>query len=221
MPPTTTSRRTRADLCLVACLAAILGLAVACGGAARQAPATIAAPPAVLPVQTLYEAGRYEEVVAQASATDPTALLFAAQSYVRLQRRDEASRQFARLREVGRTPAWQAVADLGLALLADDLAAIDRARAAAAAFDGDAFVQFELGTAHMRRNDFAAAARAFDRCAEISPRFAYAYYGAALAYNRLDRADLLVDRFETFLRLAGQAPERPEVESILRTARTR
>jgi regulator of sirC expression with transglutaminase-like and TPR domain len=66
-----------------------------------------------------------------------------------------------------------------------------------------------------------AAAQAFERCVEADPRFAYAYYYAGLAYDRLNRADLMINRLEMFQRLAPEAPERPEVESILQTVRRR
>jgi tetratricopeptide (TPR) repeat protein len=172
-------------------------------------------------VQGLYESGRYREVVTavEAGTTDAEALWFAAQSNLRLDRPEQARRQFALLPSAGGGPQWQAVSDLALALIDGSPGAIDRAREAAGAFPADPFVQFELGVAQARQNDFAAAALAFDRCAEVDPRFAYAYYNAALAYDRLGRSDLMAIRLETFLRLAPNAPERPEVEAILRTIR--
>jgi tetratricopeptide (TPR) repeat protein len=149
------------------------------------------------------------------------ALWFAAQSSLRLGQHDEAARQFAQLTQVGGTPAWQAVSDLGLALLRDNADEIDRAREAAAAFPGDPFVQYQLGLAHARRNDMAAAAQAFDRSSQAEPRFAYAYYSSGLTWDRLNRADLAIARLEMFERLAPEAPERPEVASILQTVRGR
>jgi Flp pilus assembly protein TadD len=71
------------------------------------------------------------------------------------------------------------------------------------------------------RGDFNAAVQAFERAIEARPRFAYAHYQAGLAYDRIGRADLLAARFETFLRLAPEAPERAAVEGILRTIRGR
>ena len=81
--------------------------------------------------------------------------------------------------------------------------------------------QYDLGLAAAGRGDYAAAARAFDACSEANPRFAYAYYQAGLAYEKLNRPDLTAIRFETFLRVAPDAPERPQVESILKTMRGR
>jgi tetratricopeptide (TPR) repeat protein len=156
-----------------------------------------------------------------AGTAGPEVLWFAAHSSLRLGQREEAAQQFAQLSAVGASPAWQVVADLALALLQGDAEAIDRARGAAVAFSADPFVQFELGLAHASRNDFTAAAQAFDRCTEADPRFAYAYSYAGLAYDRLNRADLMINRLEMFQRLAPEAPERPEVESILQTVRRR
>lgn len=79
----------------------------------------------------------------------------------------------------------------------------------------------EPGVAAFDRRDFAAAAAAFDQCIKANPADAYTYYRAGLAYYEINRADLMVTRFESFVRLAPDAPERPEVESILRTARAR
>jgi lipoprotein NlpI len=67
------------------------------------------------------------------------------------------------------------------------------------------------------RNDFASAARIFDVCIATGPTFAYAYYQSALAYQHLDRPDIMANRFDRFVRLAPKAPERAEVESVLRT----
>jgi tetratricopeptide (TPR) repeat protein len=174
-------------------------------------------------LQALYESGRYRDVLNSVSIGDRSAeaLWFAGQSALRLGQRDEASQQFAQLRETTANPAWHAVSDLAQALLHDNADEIDRARAAAAAFPSDPFVQYQLGLAHARRNDMPAAAQAFDRCTEADPRFAYAYYNGGLAYDRLNRADLALARLETFQRLAPQAPERPEVETILQTVRGR
>jgi len=210
-------------------LALLLSAVVACGGSGRRPVSSPGAAPAAAPsapsssVQGLYESGRYSEVLSSVSAgsTSAEAIWFVAQSNLRLGQREEAARQFARLPAVGASPAWQAVSDLALALVDGDLQGIDRARAAASGFPADPFVQFELGLAHSRMTDFAAAAQAFDQCTDADPRFAYAYYNAGLAYDRLNRIDVAIARLETFQRLAPDAPELPEVASILRTVRGR
>jgi tetratricopeptide (TPR) repeat protein len=217
--------RTRFCLAALALLAVVAG----CGGGGRLAPATprdapvAGVPPTGDAVQALFESGRYRELLSSAGAdtTSAEAIWFAAQSHLRLGQPEEARRQFERLPSVGAGPAWQVVSDLALAILNDDFEALDRARAAAAQFPDDPFVQFELGLAHARRNDFAGAAQAFDRCTQANPRFAYAYYNSGLAYDRLNRSDLMTNRLEMFQRLAPAAPERAEVETILRAVRGR
>lgn len=77
----------------------------------------------------------------------------------------------------------------------------------------------DAGMTAFERKAFAAAAESFDLCINADPNRAYAYYYAGLAYYELDRVDLMVARFETFVRLAPDAPERPQVESILKTTR--
>lgn len=208
----------------IASLVVLVGCASGGGRRPIAVPgATPSTAPATSSVQGLYESGRYREVLNSVSAGDGSAqeLWFAAQSSLRLAQRDEASRQLAQLPQVGGSPAWQTVSDLALALLRDDAAEIDRARAAAEAFPGNPFVQYELGLAHVRRDDIAAAAQAFDRATQADPRFAYAYYSAGLTYDRLNRTDLAIARLEMFERLAPYAPEHPEVVSILRTVRGR
>ena len=54
-----------------------------------------------------------------------------------------------------------------------------------------------------------------------APRFAYAHYYAGLSHYRVGRTDKMAAAFEHFLTLAPKAPERPQVESIMRTLRGR
>lgn len=206
----------------------VLAGCVSGGGGRRTTVALPGSTPTVAPsaggnVQGLYESGQYHEVLNSVNGGDRSAqaLWFAAQSNLRLGQRDEAAKQFTQLPQVGGSPSWQAASDLALALLRDDPAEIDRARAAAEAFPGDPFAQYELGLAHVRRNDISAAAQAFDRATQADPRFAYAYYSSGLTYDRLNRTDLAIARLEMFARLAPDAPESPEVASILRTVRSR
>jgi tetratricopeptide (TPR) repeat protein len=61
------------------------------------------------------------------------------------------------------------------------------------------------------------AAAEFQKASDIDPNWAYAHYYAGIAYSKIKRADLTASHFQAFLRLAPQAPERGEVQSILRT----
>jgi tetratricopeptide (TPR) repeat protein len=65
------------------------------------------------------------------------------------------------------------------------------------------------------------AAETFDRAAELNPSFAYAYYYAGMSYREVSRIDLMAIRFERFLELAPEAPERTRGQAIIRTVRGR
>ena len=81
----------------------------------------------------------------------------------------------------------------------------------------DAF--YNTGREHFQREEYALAAEAFDRAIAANPTHAYAYYYGGRAYSEQGQTALMADRFEMFLKLAPNAPERPAVESVLRTVR--
>jgi tetratricopeptide (TPR) repeat protein len=181
--------------------------------------------PAVVSLKPLYESGRYQEVISAGGSTvpgqgSPERIWLTAHSLQRLNRSGDARRELARL---GALPdrAWQAVAALATATDVRDAAAIDSGLSAAAAFPSHPFVQFEAGLAYASRNQFAESAAAMDRSIQAAPDLAYAHYYAGLAYQRIKRIDLTAVRLEAFIRIAPQAPERAQVESILRTLRGR
>jgi tetratricopeptide (TPR) repeat protein len=196
----------------------------ASGGGSRGRPgsAPVASAPQVPSIQVLYESGDDQQVVGRAAAAPdavvPENAWFAVHSYLRLGQQDEAMRALGQLSEVG-DPAWQTAAQLLRATLSGDTAALERARGAASGYPNHPYVQYELGTALVAQRDFAAAARAFDASTAADPAFSYAYYQAALAYEQLNRNDLVVIRLDMFVRLAPNAPERQRAEAILRTVR--
>jgi tetratricopeptide (TPR) repeat protein len=196
----------------------------ACSGGGRRPTTTPARPAAAAsPVllQPLFESGRYQEVISAGERTtpgpgSPERMWLTAHSLQRLNRLADARSELARLAAVQDAP-WQVAARLATAVQDGDQAAIDRALPTAAAYPDHAFVQFELGLAYASRDRFTESAAALDRAWHASTAQAYAYYYAGLAYHRIKRTDLAASRLETFVRLAPQAPERPQVESILRT----
>ncbi len=192
----------------------------ASGGAVRINQPLGATPPASS-VQALYESGRDDEVVSRAAAPSVRSadVWFGAQSLLRVGQRAEATEQFRRLRDTAESDEFRRAAEVAMARLENQPDQLQIARDAAGASPTDAFVQFEAGVTLAMQGEFAAGAQAFDAAIGASPMLAYAYYQAGLAYNRADRPDLTIARFETFVRLAPSAPERGQVESILRTAR--
>ena len=69
------------------------------------------------------------------------------------------------------------------------------------------------------RGENQAAAEAFVKATEADPRMAYAHYHAGMNFYKAKRIAQMAVYFEYFLKLAPDAPERPAVESIMRTIR--
>src|SRR5262245_25726250 len=201
---------------------ATLVIVAACAsGQGRAAIARPATAPSASTIQALYESGEDREIVDRVKNRVPNDVTgsdrwFAAQSQLRLGLRNDAINDLAALSQTGGDPAVQVAAQLAIGRLTNDEATLGQARAAAAAYPASLFVQYELGLSYAVRGDFASAAPIFDACIAAAPTFAYAYYQSALAYQHLDRPDVMANRFDRFLRLAPNAPERPEVDSVLR-----
>jgi tetratricopeptide (TPR) repeat protein len=172
-----------------------------------------------------YDAGKYREALAATAEADqdasPRLRYLAGLSHERLGEPEAAEQSYRQLAGLS-VPAWQAIGQSALDLLhkqsAEALAAATRAVASDASI---AEAHYQLGLCFSMTQDFAKAASAFDKAAEIDPQWSYARYYAGLAYSKVRRMDLLAERFEAFLTLAPNAPERPEVESIMRTIRGR
>jgi tetratricopeptide (TPR) repeat protein len=177
--------------------------------------------------QQFFEAGQYDEAL-QAIAqmrergeAGPAEAFLAGQVLVRQNRAPEAEKEFASLETVD-GPVWMLVGESAVALLQNDNAkALDSASRAVAAAPGDFYAQYELGLSKVRLEDWAGGAEAFARAAQINPTFAYAHYYAGLAYSRIRRADRTAEYMDRFLKLAPMAPEKPGVESLMRTLRGR
>ena len=178
-------------------------------------------------VKTLFEAGRYDDVVQSASAqrernpeSFATAFL-AAQSYLKMNRPDSAQAELSWIEEQG-DEFWSLIAQSSRALGAGNGGeAVRKAREAADRAPDNFYAHYQLGLAYSHAGDLDKAAAAFERATQIDPSFAYAHYYAGLAFNKLRRVDLMAAHFEAFLNLAPSAPERPAVESIMRTIRGR
>jgi tetratricopeptide (TPR) repeat protein len=119
-------------------------------------------------------------------------------------------------------PTWQAIGQSAAALAGGDLhGALDAGTRAVGTNPGSFHANYQLGLVKAKMNDWAGAAEAFGRAAEIDPGFAYAHYYAGIANSRIKRADLTAVHLEQFLKLAPMAPERPAMESLMRTLRGR
>jgi tetratricopeptide (TPR) repeat protein len=78
---------------------------------------------------------------------------------------------------------------------------------------------FYRGMLDAHRKDYAASARDMDKTIEMDPKRAEAYYYAGIAYNQIKQPDKMVERFQSFLKLAPDAPEAAKVKALLRSIR--
>ncbi|MGH9160731.1 MAG: hypothetical protein ACRD2X_12205 [Vicinamibacteraceae bacterium] len=173
--------------------------------------------------QKLYEAGKYAETVAALPANKGRSArqaYLAGQAHAKLKQNSEARAAYKKLASGDEDSAWTFVGRSALAQLSDNKGeALSAARKAVALNEKLAEAQYQLGRALNSRGEYKEAGSAFAKAAELKPDLAYAHYYAGMAYNKAKRVDLMATHFERFLNLAPAAPERPAVESVMRTVR--
>lgn len=174
-------------------------------------------------VQKLFQAGQYQQVVESAGADAPPAVLYTvAQSHQKLGATDQAMEVYGRLASRPEGDPWRSIAIAAQRLLEEQpQAAAEAAQQAVAAGGNLAEAHYQLGLVQAKQQNWQGAAASFDRAAEIDPSLAYAYYYSGLMHYRANRLDRMAIQFEYFLKLAPDAPERPEVQQIMRTVRGR
>jgi tetratricopeptide (TPR) repeat protein len=174
-------------------------------------------------VQRLFEAGRYQQVVdATTPQAAPEVLYTTAQSQQKLGANDQALQTYNRLAERPEPDPWHLIGLSGRQLVEGNMeAAVGSARQGVAAGGDLPQAHFQLGLALARQQQWAEAAAAFEAASSRQPTNAYAHYYGGMAYYRANRIDRMATHFEQFLKLAPEAPERPEVQSIMRTLQKR
>lgn len=174
-------------------------------------------------VRKLYEAGRYQQVVeSSGDADDPGVVYTTAQSHQKLGATDQARERYGALAARGEGDPWHFIGLSAQQLLDDNVDAAHNSAQQAIARDARlADAHYQLGLVLAKREDWRAAADAFDQAAALNPGLAYAHYYGGLMQYRAGRPDRMANHFEAFLRLAPEAPERPEVLQIMRTVRGR
>jgi tetratricopeptide (TPR) repeat protein len=174
-------------------------------------------------VQKLFEAGRFQQVIDAAPANaEPAVLYMAAQSQQKLGADAQAVTLYSRLAESPESDPWHFVGESGRLLVQGQVdPAADAAQHAVEMAGGLAEAHFQLGLVLARRESWQMAASEFDTAAMINPANAYAHYYGGLMHYRANRPDRMAIHFEQFLKLAPDAPERPEVMQIMRTVRGR
>ena len=181
-------------------------------------------PPALETVRAWFEAGQHQDVIAIPLASDsaPALIYQIAQSHDRLEQAPAARAAYGRLAARPAIDAWHFIGRAAT-LLADGQTAeaVTAAQQAVTASPDVAAAHYQLGLAQAARLDYEKAAPAFEAAISVIPTLAYAHYYAGLSYYQAERVDLMARYFESFLRLAPNAPERPQVESVMRTIRGR
>jgi len=190
-----------------------LTLAMVSGLAQAQSPSVDA--------RRFFEAGQFQQAIALvAPDSTPDVLYVAGQSYQRLGQPAQAAALYQQLAARPAVDPWQAIGLSSERQLNGDLdGALEAANTAVGRGPMVPETHYQLGLVLAARQEWAQAAAAFDMASQIDQRMAYAYYYGGLMHSRAGQPAQMAARFEQFLRLAPEAPERPEVLQIMRTAR--
>jgi tetratricopeptide (TPR) repeat protein len=175
--------------------------------------------------QKLFESGKFQEAIDRIKA-QPDApreqVYLRALAHRKLNQNDEAKAAFATLAGADEGTSWREVGKSGTAMVEGNLdGALESAKKAVDIDGNAALARYQLGLVESARGNAAPAAEAFAKAAELDPQMAYAHYEAGMAFYKAKRVDRMAVYFENFLRLAPAAPERPAVQSIMRTVRGR
>jgi tetratricopeptide (TPR) repeat protein len=173
--------------------------------------------------QKLFESGKYQAVVDAVRKREdapPDQIYLRALAHRKLNQNDEAKEVFETLGR--RDGVWKEIGNSGAAMIGGNMDDAAEAAKKAVEADGDsAQARFQLGLVESARNNQQQAAEAFARAAELDSQMAYAHYEAGMAFYKAKKVDRMAVYFENFLRLAPNAPERPAVQSIMKTIRGR
>ena len=184
---------------------------------------TITLAPAQDSPQKLFESGKYQEAIDNVKARSDAPredVYLRALAHRKLNQNDDAKEAFHAL-ERG-DGAWKEIGKSGVALIdGNQDEAAEAARKAVDADGDNAQARYQLGLVESARNNQQEAADAFAKAAELNPQMAYAHYEAGMAFYKAKKVDRMAVYFENFLRIAPNAPERPAVQSIMRTVRGR
>jgi tetratricopeptide (TPR) repeat protein len=175
--------------------------------------------------QKLFEAGKYADTIAALPANKARSArqgYLAGQAHAKLKQNSEARAAYEKLASGDEDSAWTFVGRSALAQLTGNKdEALSAAKKAVALNAKLAEAQYQLGLVLNAGGKYKEAGSAFATATKLKPDMAYAHYYAGMAYNKAKRVDLMATHFERFLKLAPAAPERPVVESVMRTVRGR
>ncbi len=179
----------------------------------------------------LYQAGKYKEAAAELNQVvkynpdDTRARYYLGLSLLHQEQYKEAESQFMAAEKqttAGHDPTLDRI-KIGLARAQMDQKNYDQALANLEAARGINATNPEIfvyrGKLELLRDNPAAAVEQLQKAIEMDPKDPYAHYYAGLAYSKTGRPDKMVAEFQTFLKLAPNAPEAPKVKSLLRGIR--
>jgi len=174
----------------------------------------------------LYNTQKYaeaEQVLAQAvqAESDNTeAHEYLGLVYLSMGKLDQAGAELSRANELN--PASDSV-KVGLARLYIETKEFDKAEESlksAQEINGDnPDIPLYSGALKVAKRDFQGAINDLNQAIARKSDNPYAHYYSGLAYNALKRPDKMVESFQTFLKLAPNAPEADRVRSLLRSVR--
>jgi tetratricopeptide (TPR) repeat protein len=184
--------------------------------------------PDLAQIQQWFEAGQDEQVVQAAEGrAEPEVLYLAGLSHQKLERANEARQIFEQLAGRPASDPWSHIGTAAALLVESTPAAEVLVRARQSAGEAVALeptlteAHYQLGRVYALQRQYEQAAEAFDAAIEADRYFAYAHYFAGMSYRQIRRIDQMAIRFESFMKLAPDAPERLRVEAMMRTVRGR
>lgn len=195
-----------------------LGFVITCAGLAGAAEEQASS------ARGMLESGKYQEaidaVASRGEEAAPQDIYVAGQSMNRLDRHGEARDMFRRLDTGDEENVWTFIGRSAIAAVdGNRQEALDAANRAVSLAGDNFHAQYQLGLVKVVADDFHGAAEALERATQIDDGDAYAHYYAGVAFNKIKRLDKMTEHFRAFVQLAPEAPERPQVEAILRTLR--
>lgn len=132
---------------------------------------------------------------------------------------DDAEGTFRQLVESGGPTASNGYEGLALVAIGrkDYDHALEHAKKAVELNGENPDAHYALALAYAYRQDFKSSVPSLERVLALRPDFAYAHYQLGQAQYRLKRYDQTIIHFKKFLELAPNAPEAPQVKSMLKT----
>lgn len=136
-------------------------------------------------------------------------------------RYDAAEASFRQLLEAAPPVASKGNDGMALVYIArkDYNKALEHAQKAVDLNPDNADAHYALGLAYAYRKDFKNAAPSLEKALALNPDNAYAHYQFGVVQYQLKRYDQTIIHFEKFLEMMPNAPEAPQVKSILKTVR--